>query len=241
MIFFYIDESGTGLKDPRSPYFILAALSVPISAWQQLDDDIADLKHRIVSYAKPEDWEIKGRDLRRGEKLFRALKWPERIQAMTAVANTLASLPVHILAAHIDTRDLPEFVATDADLFRLAFWRLLDEIEHELTRAQQPGMIFVDARSDLHSSVQDRRLIDAYRDWLATRNGRSRLVETPWFGFSAFYAGLQLADFCAYLIDSVANEERLSLPSRHPELVRRQDMHTVYEIIRRKVRIVHIP
>ncbi len=241
MILFYIDESGTGLKDPRSPYFILAALSVPISAWQQLDRDIANLKHQIVGYAKPEDWEIKGRELRRGEKLFRTLKWPERISAMMAVANTLTKLPVHVIAVRVDTRDLPEFVATDTDLFRLAFWRLLDEIDQELRRVQQPGMILVDARSDLHSSVQDRRLIDAYRDWLRTKNDGSRLIETPWFGFSAFYAGLQLADFCAYLIDSVTNEERPSLPHHQPDLARRQDMHTVYEIIRGKIRLVRIP
>jgi len=31
-------------------------------------------------------------------------------------------------------------------------------------------------------------------------------VELPWFGFSAFYAGLQLADFAAYLVDFVSNE-----------------------------------
>lgn len=155
--------------------------------------------------------------------------------------NTLARHPVYVLAVRVDTRDLPEFVATDADLFRLAFWRLLDEMDQELTRTQQPGMMLVDARSDLHSSVQDRRLIDAYRDWLVTKNGKSRLIETPWFGFSAFYAGLQLADFCAYLIDSVTNDERpLSLP-RQPELARRHDMHTVYEIIRKKVQLIRIP
>lgn len=64
----------------------------------------------------------------------------------------------------------------------------------------------VDMRSDMHSSVQDRRLVDAYREWVASRGGQTRLIELPWFGFSAFYAGLQLADFAAYLIDFAANE-----------------------------------
>jgi hypothetical protein len=88
----------------------------------------------------------------------------------------------------------------------LTFWRLLEEPESELERQDQPGMLMVDMRSDMHSSVQDRRLVDAYREWIASRGGRAHLVELPWFGFSAFYAGLQLADFAAYLIDFVANE-----------------------------------
>ncbi|MCP4168382.1 MAG: DUF3800 domain-containing protein [Chloroflexi bacterium] len=71
MIFIYIDECGAGLKDERSPYFVLAALSMPASEWQQLDSQISVQKRQIISYAKPEDWEIKGREMRRGEKLFR--------------------------------------------------------------------------------------------------------------------------------------------------------------------------
>ena len=65
MHLFYIDESGTGLKDKNSSFFVLAGVRIPISSWQEIDDKIAALKRRLIGYAKPEDWEIKGRSNKR--------------------------------------------------------------------------------------------------------------------------------------------------------------------------------
>ncbi|PKM03374.1 MAG: hypothetical protein CVV17_04555 [Gammaproteobacteria bacterium HGW-Gammaproteobacteria-7] len=148
-------------------------------------------------------------------------------------ADLLASLPCRVFAVQVDTRHLPEYVASDPDLYRLAFWRLLEEIDAHLEREHQPGMLMVDMRSDMHSSVQDRRLIDAYREWISSRMGRTRLVELPWFGFSAFYAGLQLADFAAYLMDFTSNELERDTRDR-----------PLYEIsarIRDRVSLIRIP
>ena len=66
------------------------------------------------------------------------------------------------------------------------------------------GFLLIDSRSDLHSSVQDRCLVDAYRHW--ARDHNSRFIELPWFGFSAFYSSLQFADVCGYLLDFEQNE-----------------------------------
>lgn len=233
MMLFYIDESGTGLRDPNSPYFVLSATAIAVRDWKTVDAGVATLKRRMVSWAKPEDFEIKGRDLRRGEKLFKDQSWEWRMQAFLDVANLLASLPCRVFAVQVDTRDLPDYVRTDTDLYRLAFWRLLEEVDGELERADQPGMLMVDMRSDMHSSVQDRRLIDAYREWIGSRMGVTRLVELPWFGFSAFYAGLQLADFVAYLVDFVSNEIRRDERSR--------SLFDAYAIIRSKVTLTRIP
>lgn len=133
----------------------------------------------------------------------------------------------------MDKRDLPTYIGAEQDLYRLAFWRLLEEIEILLTHLDQPGMLLVDARSDLHSSVQDRRLVDAYREWNASRTTKTHIVELPWFGFSEFYAGLQLADFTAYLIDFIANE---ALCSRRSE-----ELHDAFVRLEGKIRVVHIP
>lgn len=206
MHLFYIDESGTGLGDKQSPFFVLAAIAIPIDKWSLVDSEVNSLKRHIVSWAKPEDFEIKGRDMRRGDKFFRGQDWRARTQAINAVAQLIAEMPCQIFAVQVDKRDLPDYIASPDDLYRIAFWRLLEELDRELNRLGQPGMLMVDMRSDMHSSVQDRRLIDTYREWLASRDGRTYLVELPWFGFSAFYGGLQLADFTAYLVDFVSNE-----------------------------------
>jgi len=40
MVVFYADESGTGLKDLRTPVFVLVALAVPATEYQQLDEAV---------------------------------------------------------------------------------------------------------------------------------------------------------------------------------------------------------
>ncbi|HEY0607382.1 MAG TPA: hypothetical protein VGD58_30975, partial [Herpetosiphonaceae bacterium] len=77
------------------------------------------------------------------------------------------------------------------------------------------------------------RIVDAYRDWVGSRAGQTHFVELPWFGFSAFYAGLQLADFSAYLIDFVSNE---MAPERGSE-----ELQVAYAKFQHKVQLVHIP
>lgn len=233
MLLFYIDESGTGLGDKRSSFFVLASIAIPADKWSLIDAETNALKRRIVPWAKPEDFEIKGRDLRRGEKFFKGQNWRSRAQAINDIAQLIAKIPCRVFAVRVDKRDLPDYVGSDSDLYRLAFWRLLEELEEEMEHLDQPGMLMVDMRSDMHSSVQDRRLIDAYREWIASRGGQTRLVELPWFGFSAFYAGLQLADFTAYLIDFVSNEANRGK--------RTAELEAAFAKFETKVSLVHIP
>jgi len=97
MIFFYIDESGTGLKDKNGRYFILSAFATHAREWQRLDKEITILKRSIVSWAKPEDWEIKGRDLRRGDNIFKNYNWAQRSRAFVDIARYLQGFPAYKL------------------------------------------------------------------------------------------------------------------------------------------------
>jgi hypothetical protein len=245
MILFYIDESGTGLDDKQTPFFVLSAVAIDAKDWITIDSRVTALKRRLVSWAKPEDFEIKGRDLRRGEKLFKSMAWPARARAINEVAQLMADAPCQIYAVQVDKRDLPESIGSAVDLYRMTFWRLLDELETELGHQSQPGMLMIDARSDLHSSVQDRRLIDAYREWLGSRRERSHFVDVPWFGFSAFYAGLQLADFAAYLMDIEANERVRAKPAEEARpgtrAQRDNEMRAAINLLRAKTKRIRLP
>ncbi|OIO88080.1 MAG: hypothetical protein AUK03_16955 [Anaerolineae bacterium CG2_30_64_16] len=106
MLLFYIDESGTGLEDKQTPFFALAAVAIPADQWQSVDSRTTTLKRRLVSWAKPEDFEIKGRDLRRGEKLFKNLDWHTRLTAINDVAQLIADAPCRVFAVQVDKRDL---------------------------------------------------------------------------------------------------------------------------------------
>jgi len=74
-------------------------------------------------------------------------------------------MPGRIFAVRVDKRQLPGAIEAEVDLYRVALWRLLDELETEPNSLSELGILLFDSRSDLHSSVQDRRLIDAFRDW----------------------------------------------------------------------------
>jgi hypothetical protein len=233
MILFYVDESGTGLGDKGSPFFVLSATGIPAQDWKTVDNQAVALKRRLISWAKPEDFEIKGRDMRRGEKFFKKMDWLERVKAIQEVADVIATIPCRIFAVQVDKRALPEYVASDDMMCRLSLSRLLDEIDSELERVNQSGMLMLDMRSDLHSSIQDRRIVDAYRDWVALRMEKTNLTELPWFGFSAFYAGLQIADFTAYLIDFVSNE---GTPGRGS-----LELQEAFNKFQHQVKLVYIP
>lgn len=206
MLHFYIDESGTGLRDKRSPYFVLAATAIPVEELSIVDEQINEFKHRLIPFANPEDYEFKIRELRRGERFFRNLSWSIRAQAIDEMAALIATLPCKILAVQVHKKYLTEYIAAEDQLYALTFRKLVDMIENLLQQTGQIGMLMIDSRSDLHSSVQDRRLLDVFRQWQHQHQKPSRLVGLPWFGFSSFYVGLQVADFSAYMIDFVSNE-----------------------------------
>lgn len=233
MIHFYVDESGTGLRDRRSPYFILAATSVHTAHLEVVDEQVNRFKRRLVPFAEPEDYEIKVRELRRGEKFFRGVPWEIRAQAIHEFSKLVADLPCTIVAVQIHKDYLTEYVSSDDQLYALAFRQLVDMLEGVLAQNHEVGMLMVDARSDLHSSVQDRRLLNVYRQWQARRQRTTRIVGLPWFGFSAFYVGLQIADFAAYMIDFVSNEVDTPFGSAV--------MQQAFGQIKDKVTLAHIP
>jgi hypothetical protein len=234
MIIFYIDESGTGLKDDRNPFFVLGCAALDSKEWQFFDSEMSSLKRRLISWAKPEDWEIKGRDLRRGEGFFVNQNWNERASAMHDIADLISEFRTQFFIVQVDKRLLPRSVESDTDLYRLAFWRLLEEINSFLAEKNQEGMLLCDMRSSsIHSSIQDRRLIDAYREWIGSRSGRSHLIELPWFGFSEFYNGLQLIDFACYLVDFTHNEREAGKRS--------QELWNAFNLIEGKIKLIKIP
>lgn len=233
MIQCYIDESGTGLRDRRSPFFVLAATCIPVAALETVDRQVNDFKRRLVSYAEPEDFEIKVRELRRGDKFFRGVSWELRQQAIDDLSALVAGLPCDIVAVQFNKEFRTDYIASDDQLYAVAFRQLLNMIEDKLTRSDDIGMLMVDSRSDLHSSIQDRRLLDVYRQWRIRRREAVRITGLPWFGFSSFYVGLQIADFAAYTIDFAANEIDTPFGSAV--------MHKAFGRIKDKVTLARIP
>ena len=98
MFLLYVDESGTGLGDKRTPFFLLSCISFRAADWLHIDNNVLELKQQLVNWAKPEDFEIKGRDIRRGEKFFATMNWESRANAIRDVSKLIADIPCQIIA-----------------------------------------------------------------------------------------------------------------------------------------------
>lgn len=247
MLLFYVDESGTGLSDKKLDYFILASVAVHIDSCPEMYRNVSSLKRNIFPYLKPEDWEIRGRNIRQGDDAFKKKSWTERISIFENIAATLSSPSFHLFAVLANKKQFSsEFIGsewTDQDLYRVTFSKLLDELNSFLISQDTRAMLFLDSRASQHSSIQDRRLIDAYSEW-ASRS-ESRFVELPIFGFSSFYPGLQLADFFGYLTNCVSNEkvkEKIDKTLMRPDEARKHDLQKAFERLRERiVTFVEIP
>lgn len=209
MVLFYVDENGTGWQDPQTNFFFLASFSIPIQNWSQMDREVSALKNNLLSRIRPEDWELKGRDLWQGVGSFKNFPRENRLQAFKQVSETLSKLPCHIFAVQVNKkrlRETREDINDDTGLYRLAFNQLLGKLDVFLKQSSETGILLMDSRSTNHTSVQDGRLLRVYRDSNESQQEPSNFVELPLFGFSEFYAGLQLADYVVYLIDRSSKE-----------------------------------
>jgi len=235
---FYIDESSTGLKQLKQPFFTLASLGVRLEDWHTLDEAVTRYKRQWVTWAEPEDFELKARDIRHGHGMFSGLEWERRCEILICLGELIGELPVNVAAVVVDKRNLPSTIESEEQLYRGAFWQLLDVLTDMLRKEANPGLLIMDSRSDLHTSVQDRRLIDAYRRYVAVRGEQPPLVELPLFGNSEFYSGLQLADFAAHII-ALAHQRGYVRSTKHPP---RTPEETAYQAIAHQIRqVVALP
>ncbi len=116
MLHFYIDESGTGLRDKRSPYFVLAAVAIPTRELAQVDEQVNAFKRQLIPFAEPEDFEFKVRELRRGERFFRGIPWQIRAQAILEMSSLMAALPCRVLAVQVHKGHLTDYIEADDQL-----------------------------------------------------------------------------------------------------------------------------
>jgi Protein of unknown function (DUF3800) len=78
----YLDESGntgTNLKDPQQPVFVLAALIVPETCWQQLEAELESALRRSIPAASVNEIEVHCGDLRSGRGNFKGIELNIRI------------------------------------------------------------------------------------------------------------------------------------------------------------------
>jgi len=215
--------------------FFLASFAIHVQHWSQMDREVSALKNELLSRREPEDWELKGRDIWQGQGSFKNFPREFRLRAFKKVSETMSQLPCHIFAVQVNKkrwRETREDIKDDTGLYRLAFNQLLEQLDAYLKQSNETGILLMDSRSAHHTSVQDRRSIDIYRDWKSQKKS-SNFVELPFFGVSDGYTGLQLADYVVYLIARYSNEAGTA--SGHTEL------EEAFNLLEPKMQLLKIP
>jgi Protein of unknown function (DUF3800) len=216
MLLVYVDESGTWLNDKQTRYFVMCAVTIPAEANHLLELHLSELKRRLVPHQHPEGFEIKGRHMRRGgdEGAFHRMNQPARLSAMHEVAQLIAQFAAGIHVVQVDKRAIDKSLNGDDELYCMALAGLLPQLDAELDRMGRRGMLLLDSRSSPQERHRDMRALKAAIDWIGARTS-TRLAGRPWFGTSLLHAGLQLADFTAYVLSAVYNGEA---PGHDPDM-----------------------
>ncbi len=236
MFLFYTDESGTGSNDNQTNYFVLASLAISEIYSSSNYEQILLLKQNIIKRRDPEDWELKGRNLYQGDDVFKKWSPDAKIRTFLQIAEKLNELPCHIFAIVVDKNKLysdREEMKDEFILYRFTFYRLLEELDEFLRCSNTNGILFLDSRSTHSTSIQDGRLIKAYREWINLHKYNCSFVEQPWLGASQFYVGLQIADYIAYLI----NLKKQSVK----EGSFKAECRKAFDILQSKTHLVEIP
>jgi hypothetical protein len=203
MILFYIDESGTGWEDDQTNFFSLGSFAIHISHWQEMDREIKKLKESFFTQRKSEEWEIKTRDLWQGEGKLKRRSRQDRSTFFLDIANVLNNLNCFLSGVIVNKKLLVESgprIKDTPELYKFAFDCFIERLDDFLKEKHEVGILLMDSRSTFRTAVQDTRLIKAYQQWVRLRKTPSSFIELPWFARSDYHAGLQLADYVAYLI-----------------------------------------
>lgn len=202
MYFVYVDESGTSGADPIQRFFVLAAIVVKTDQCIRLQEAVYKLKDEFHF----KNVEIKGRDIEQSKNFFRHISPHTKKEFVNRLFELLFAHDISLLVVVFSKEEegIKRLNLSDEDVYHLSYKELVSRLENFLEEKSDNGLLLIDSRaSSIHSHLKDDRLIKVHRDYLkrlAQQKKTTRIIEYPIFIQSEFFAGVQLADLCAYSI-----------------------------------------
>ncbi len=206
MYFIYLDESGnTGcnLNDSQQPVFVLTALIVPVSRWQQLEVDLQTaIRDCLGSADETEGFEVHGTDLRNGRGHFTGRTIEQRMTLRDRWFSIAHAHDLKIVYRAIEKKRFKTWVETTfgkgvAVNPHVAAFPLVARVIDEYL-AQLPGQSCGTFISD--ENLEVARDVEKSLRFLRGTQGVLRLnhiIEKGFFIDSQKSLPLQLCDVCA--------------------------------------------
>jgi hypothetical protein len=204
--FVYIDESGDVGFDPTQHFFVLAALVIRVDQCRAIQEKLTKLKQEYFPAIRPEDIEIKGRNIEQAKKFFAHVPLEIRQEIVKRLFELLFAHNISLFATVFSKEEesVRRLNMPPDDVYRYAYKNLIGRLNGFLESKNENGMLLVDSQaSSVRSSLKDDRLVRFHQECLneLTQGGKEiRIIEYPVFVQSEFFAAAQLADLCAYHI-----------------------------------------
>jgi hypothetical protein len=219
----YFDESGqsgSNLKDPAQPIFVLAATVVAETKWLPLEQALQELVDEYFPAPRPEKFEIHATGLRNGEGYFRGFSVDHRIAFRDACLRVAAAHEVRLIYRAITKLRFRNWVLETfgpgvAVNPHVAAFPLLARVidEHLKSLPGAPLGIFIsDENREIIGDVEKAiRLLRGIEGTLRL----GQIVEKGFFIDSCTSLPLQLCDLCAYSARK-KEEAKAGLPQVRP-------------------------
>jgi hypothetical protein len=210
MTLVYLDESGntgTNLQDTQQPIFVLAALLVPETSWQGLENELSDAIQRIFPGKLPIDFEVHAADLinPKDQCFFRKFPVAKRLELYQAWMQIAAKAGLKVIYRAIAKR---RFLQWLTDTFgsgvlinpHVAAFALLTQVVNDYLKAQlgNPlGILISDENKEVMKDIEKSiRLLRVNTSDLRL----SQIIEKGFFIESHQSLLLQLCDLAAYTL-----------------------------------------
>jgi hypothetical protein len=204
--FVYIDESGTAGLDSTQHFFVLAATVIKVDQCRAIQEKLTKLKQEYFHTIRPEEIEIKGRNIEQAKDFFEHINLDTRREIVKRLFELLFAHNISLFATVFSKEEesVRRLNMPPDDVYRYAYKNLIIRLNEFLESKNEFGMLFVDSQaSSVRSHLKDDRLVRFHQECLneVTQAGKQiRIVEYPVFVQSEFFAAAQLADLCAYHI-----------------------------------------
>ena len=198
----YFDESGNSgnnLNDQEQPIFVLGALIVPETCWQQLEDDLESALATHQPALAAAGAEIHSGDLRASRGCFKGIAAAERVALRDAWLGVARKHPLKFVYRSIEKKRYQKWmretfgVGVSINPHIAAFPLVATVVNRHLASLQALGMFISDENKeivrDVEKSIRQLRLA-------AGKMRLSQIIEKGFFIDSAKSRILQLCDMC---------------------------------------------
>lgn len=217
----YLDESGnsgTNLRDPGQPLFVLAALIVPEDVWAALESDLKKAADEFFPEPRPDRFEIHATEIRNGNGYFRQFSVEHRLAFRDACLDIASRYELRLIYRAIEkirfARWIEQTLGSGIRINpHIAAFPLVARVADEYLQSlpgNTRGIFISDELREIIPDVEKAIFLLHGAEGTLRLN---RIVEKGFFIDSTKSRVLQLCDLCAYHVKKL-EERKLGLAAK---------------------------